>query len=73
MWNGANYRRPRLIACRSGIAGGVAAVRFGRDHDLDIADRPRYQVLQYGVRRTPCAVWKLVTFLSDEPDRRFVL
>jgi FAD binding domain/Berberine and berberine like len=39
VWNGAVDRRPRLIARCSGTADVVAAVRFARDHDLDIAVR----------------------------------
>jgi FAD/FMN-containing dehydrogenase len=39
VWNGAVDRRPRLIApCRS-TADVVAAVRFGRDRDLEVAVR----------------------------------
>ncbi|HET9347485.1 MAG TPA: FAD-binding oxidoreductase [Candidatus Limnocylindrales bacterium] len=39
VWNGAVDRRPRLIARCSGTADVVAAVRFARDHDLEIAVR----------------------------------
>src|SRR4249920_3818359 len=39
VWNGAIDRRPRLIARCSGTADVVAAVRFARDHDLEIAIR----------------------------------
>ena len=39
VWNGAIDRRPRLIARCIGTADIVAAVRFARDHDLDIAIR----------------------------------
>lgn len=39
VWNGAVDRRPRLIARCSGAADVVTAVRFGRDHDLEIAIR----------------------------------
>lgn len=39
VWNGAIDRRPRLIARCSGAADVVAAVRFARDHDLEIAVR----------------------------------
>ena len=39
VWNGAIDRRPRLIARCIGTADVVAAVRFARDHDLDIAIR----------------------------------
>ena len=39
VWNGAIDRRPRLIARCTGTADVVAAVRFARDHDLDIAIR----------------------------------
>ena len=39
MWNGAIDRRPRLIARCIGTADVVAAVRFARDHDLEIAIR----------------------------------
>jgi FAD/FMN-containing dehydrogenase len=39
VWNGAIDRRPRLIAQCIGVADVVAAVRFARDHDLDIAIR----------------------------------
>ena len=39
LWNGAIDRRPRLIARCSGAADVVAAVRFARDHDLEIAIR----------------------------------
>ncbi|MEU1003793.1 FAD-binding oxidoreductase [Streptomyces tibetensis] len=39
MWNGAVDRRPRLIARCQGTADVAAAVRFARDHDLEIAVR----------------------------------
>ena len=39
VWNGAIDRRPRLIARCSGSADVAAAVRFARDHDLEIAVR----------------------------------
>ena len=39
VWNGAIDRRPRLIARCMGTADVVAAVRFARDHDLEIAIR----------------------------------
>jgi hypothetical protein len=39
LWNGAIDRRPRLIARCLGTADVVAAVRFARDHDLEIAIR----------------------------------
>jgi FAD/FMN-containing dehydrogenase len=39
VWNGAIDRRPRLIARCVGTADVVAAVRFARDHDLEIAVR----------------------------------
>ena len=39
VWNGAIDRRPRLIARCIGTADVVAAVRFARDHDLEIAIR----------------------------------
>ncbi len=39
VWNGAVDRRPRLIARCIGAADVVAAVRFARDHDLEIAIR----------------------------------
>jgi FAD/FMN-containing dehydrogenase len=39
LWNGAIDRRPRLIARCSGPADVAAAVRFARDHDLEIAVR----------------------------------
>jgi FAD/FMN-containing dehydrogenase len=39
LWNGAIDRRPRLIARCVGAADVVAAVRFARDHDLEIAIR----------------------------------
>jgi FAD/FMN-containing dehydrogenase len=39
VWNGAIDRRPRLIARCSGAADVVAAVRWARDHDLEIAIR----------------------------------
>jgi FAD/FMN-containing dehydrogenase len=39
VWNGAIDRRPRLIARCTGTADVVAAVRFARDHDLEIAIR----------------------------------
>ncbi len=39
VWNGAVDRRPRLIARCSGTADVALAVRFARDHDLEIAVR----------------------------------
>ena len=39
VWNGAIDRRPRLIARCTGTADVAAAVRFARDHDLEIAIR----------------------------------
>ena len=39
VWNGAIDRRPRLIARCIGTADVVAAVRFARGHDLEIAIR----------------------------------
>ena len=39
VWNGAIDRRPRLVARCSGNADVVAAVRFARGHDLEIAVR----------------------------------
>lgn len=39
VWNGVIDRRPRVIARCSGTADVVAAVRFARDHDLEVAIR----------------------------------
>jgi FAD/FMN-containing dehydrogenase len=39
VWNGAVDRRPRLIARCTGTADVAAAVRFARQHDLEIAVR----------------------------------
>jgi FAD/FMN-containing dehydrogenase len=39
IWNGAIDRRPTCIARCTGVADVVAAVRFARDHDLEIAVR----------------------------------
>jgi FAD/FMN-containing dehydrogenase len=39
VWNGAIDRRPRVIARCSGTADVAAAVRYARDHDLEIAVR----------------------------------
>ena len=39
LWNGAVDRYPRLIARCCGTADAAAAVRFARDHDLEIAVR----------------------------------
>jgi FAD/FMN-containing dehydrogenase len=39
VWNGAIDRRPRLIARCIGAADVVAAVRYAREHDLEIAIR----------------------------------
>jgi FAD/FMN-containing dehydrogenase len=39
VWNGAVDRRPRLVARCSGTADAAAAVRFARDHYLEIAVR----------------------------------
>ena len=39
IWNGAIDRRPACIACSSGVADVVAAVRFARERDLLVAVR----------------------------------
>src|SRR5262245_33332277 len=39
VWNGSVDRRPAWIARCTGVADVVAAVRFARDHDLEIAVR----------------------------------
>jgi FAD/FMN-containing dehydrogenase len=39
VWNGAVDRRPKLIARCTGTADVAAAVRFARDHELEIAVR----------------------------------
>lgn len=39
IWNGAIDRRPACIACCTGVADVVAAVRFARERDLQIAVR----------------------------------
>lgn len=39
VWNGAVDRRPRVIARCAGTGDVAAAVRFARDHDLEIAVR----------------------------------
>ncbi|HEX5578531.1 MAG TPA: FAD-binding oxidoreductase [Candidatus Limnocylindria bacterium] len=39
IWNGAVDRRPRLIARCAGTADVAAAIRFAREHDLEIAVR----------------------------------
>ena len=39
VWNGAIDRRPACIARCTGVADVVAAVRFAREHDLEIAVR----------------------------------
>ncbi len=39
VWNGAVDRRPRVIARCGGTADVAAAMRFARDHDLEIAVR----------------------------------
>jgi FAD/FMN-containing dehydrogenase len=39
VWNGAIDRHPAYIARCAGVADVVAAVRFARDHDLEIAVR----------------------------------
>ena len=39
VWNGTVDRRPRLVAQCIGTTDVVAAVRFARDHDLEIAIR----------------------------------
>src|SRR5262245_21492053 len=39
VWNGAIDRRPSLVARCIGAADVVAAVRFAREHDLEIAIR----------------------------------
>src|SRR5262245_7072979 len=39
VWNGAIDRHPACIARCTGVADVVAAVRFARDHDLEIAVR----------------------------------
>src|SRR5262245_43930394 len=39
IWNGAVDRRPACIARCAGVADVVAAVRFARDHELEVAVR----------------------------------
>ena len=39
IWNGAIDRHPACVARCSGVADAVAAVRFAREHDLEIAVR----------------------------------
>lgn len=39
IWNGAVDRRPAIVARCTGVADVVAAVRFARDHDREIAIR----------------------------------
>ncbi len=39
IWNGQIQRRPALIARCTGVADVIAAVRFGREHDLNPAVR----------------------------------
>lgn len=39
IWNGAVDRRPAVVARCTGVADVVAAVRFAREHDLEIAIR----------------------------------
>src|SRR5579864_9528287 len=39
IWNGDIDRRPALIACCATADDVAAAVRFGREHDLEIAVR----------------------------------
>src|SRR5215472_14568566 len=39
VWNGMIDRHPALIARCAGVADVMAAVRFARDHDLDVAVR----------------------------------
>jgi FAD/FMN-containing dehydrogenase len=39
IWNGAVDRRPAIVARCTGVADVVAAVRFAREHDLEIAIR----------------------------------
>src|SRR5262245_65974472 len=39
IWNGAIDRRPACIARCAGVADVVAAVRFARDHELELAVR----------------------------------
>jgi FAD/FMN-containing dehydrogenase len=39
VWNGAVDRRPKLIARCTGTADVLAAIRYARDHDLEIAVR----------------------------------
>jgi FAD/FMN-containing dehydrogenase/DNA-binding HxlR family transcriptional regulator len=39
VWNGAVDRRPRYIACCTGVADVVAALRFARERDLPLAVR----------------------------------
>src|SRR5262245_60359727 len=39
IWNGAIDRHPACIARCMGVADVVAAVRFARDHDFEIAVR----------------------------------
>jgi FAD/FMN-containing dehydrogenase len=39
VWNGLHDRRPMLIVQAAGVADVLAAVRFGREHDVRIAVR----------------------------------
>jgi len=39
LWNGDIDRRPAVIACASSADDVAAAIRFARDHDLEIAVR----------------------------------
>ena len=39
VWNGMHDRRPAVIARAAGVADVLAALRFGREHDLRIAVR----------------------------------
>ena len=39
VWNATVDRRPRLIARCTGTADVLAAIRYARDHDLEIAVR----------------------------------
>jgi FAD/FMN-containing dehydrogenase len=61
VWNGAIDRRPRLIARCTGTADVVAAVRFARDNDLEIAIRGG----GHGVAGTAVCDGGIVIDLSD--------
>ena len=39
VWNGMVDRRPALVACPTGTADVIAAIRFAREHDLAVAVR----------------------------------